>query len=280
VKSNVGKIGLKSVVAVIILVVVSSILFALSYAEIRPPTGNASDVPDKIEAIPVPLGAYNVIYTRPDSNSDRGLSFDVRLPVDQVVDYYKREVRSQGWEQFQENRNIPNEISLYNVWNDKQDRMPYSLDLLVTISFLMHTLPTLGTPTTHVTIFLSRLPILDKTPIYPGAESVEIKHQTISGGDIGSVKETLITFRTYATAVQINDYYKSLLPQYGWNLSNHEAFDNATNSYISGSVLFNWNRGGPESTQSGAGVILKAEEHPGDETTVELHLRGTNRFEP
>jgi len=130
---NGGKVSLRFVVVVVLSFALLSFGLSFIFAN-KGSYGTETDgVPDKIEAIPVPLGAYNVIYTRPDSNSDRGLSFDVRLPVDQVVDYYKRVVQSQGWAQFQENRNIPNEISLYNVWNDKQDRMPYSLDLLVRV---------------------------------------------------------------------------------------------------------------------------------------------------
>jgi len=233
-------------------------------------------IPDRIEAIPLLPGAQNVKSDDAPWYQGKGIEYGVSLHNDQIVEFYKAQLSSEGWVLTGEDRNISSEITDFYVWEDGEDRLPYTLELAVTTIDYWRAFPDL-TFLSRVRLSLYRIPILDKTPIYPGAADVETTTRNIWYSELDAIPSTLITFRTQASRAEVVDYYMGIMQEYGWD-HRGEAYNNDAKDYVRDSVLFNWSRGGPEIGIVGASVTLQATEQPGGETQVQLDLRGTKRY--
>jgi hypothetical protein len=259
------------------LAVILALLLVSAYS-LRLFTDAKSTIPDRIEAIPLFPGAQNVKSTGDTWYQGKEVYYEVSSSTEQIVDFYSKQLLRTGWVQSDENRNFDYEVTPFYVWQDKDDRLPYTLELQINIVDYKATHPSFALQSI-VQLSLCRMPILDKTPIYPGAEAVETTTRLIWVSELDAIPSTLITFRTKASRAEVVDYYLGIMQEYGWDYEK-EAYDNDAKAYIKDSVLFGWDRGGPETGIVGASVTLQATEQPSGETKVQLDLRGAERFSP
>jgi len=252
----------------------------------KPPANSSPNAPDAtattsandIEYMPVAPGALDIQNKRNLPYVWNGVSYGTHMGVEDVVQYYKSELSARGWTLVFDNRNIPSAPFLGWFWEDKQDDTPYVLQFFATISAPSSAQPESGSYS-YISLTLDRIPILDKTPVYPGAESVEQHPVTVAPTSSGDrqITETLITFKTRATRSQVEDYYVTTLAEYNWRYDG-KAEDDPLTTYSSGSLVFRWMRG--SQGMQGASVALITKDGTDGYTNVELHLRGISRYDP
>lgn len=233
---------------------------------------------NNIEYMPVVPGAFDIQNKRDLPYVWNGVSYGTSMDVEEVVQYYKSELAARGWAFVFDNRNTPSAPFLGWFWEDKQNETPYVLQFFATVSTPDSAPPKSGSYS-FVSLTLDRIPILDKTPIYPGAESVEQHPVTVAPTSTGDrqITETLITFKVHDTRLQVEDYYKTTLAEYNWRYDG-KAEDDPLTTYSPGSLVFRWTRG--SEGMQGASVALSTKDGMDGYTNVEIHLRGTSKYDP
>jgi hypothetical protein len=242
------------------------------------PDATATASANDIEYMPVAPGALDIQDKWDLPYVWKGVSYGTNMGVEDIVHYYKSELSARGWTLVFDNRNIPTAPFLGWFWEDKQDNTPYVLQFFATISAPGSAQPESGSYS-YVSLTLDRIPILDKTPVYPGAESVEQHPVTVAPTSSGDrqITETLITFKTHATRSQVEDYYRTTLAEYNWTYEG-KAEDDPLTPYSSGSLVFRWMRG--SQGMQGASVALITKDGADGYINVELRLRGTDKYDP
>jgi hypothetical protein len=264
-----ARLIVSAIVVVLVVLVVSLFLLARNTETVDINNTNSSD----IEYLPVMPGAYSVKPSERGPLLWKGLGFEVRKNTADIFQFYKAELPSRGWVlKYESPLDAYMPLQTY-YWEDTQDRTPYIRTFDVSIEF------------GRVWLTVARIPILDRTPLYPGAQNVEKKQQCIhipEPDGLCEVPQTLITYTVQVAQQEVEDYYKDTLAQYGWTNTGFEAHDDTTGAYIKGSMVFVWGIGqGPESHQRfGASVTLLANETTDNQTEVDLDLRGDNKYSP
>jgi|GEM_PF-3873399 len=194
----------------------------------------------------------------------RRIVYTTSAELEEVVEFYKGHLTKSGWTSLYENRNSRNRVMSGYLWSDPQNERPWDLiatiivigpwtgsrDLRIDLPVPIETpwKPSMSPPTpaneegdrqedtsrnkqaTHVNVSLSKEPILERIPFYPGAEQIErVRDDRPSR-----------LYRTYvvsATPTQIIEYYRARLLKHGWQWYKEDA------DGIAGSIRFGWHGG-------------------------------------
>ncbi len=231
---------------------------------------------DGLEDVPVFTDEQDVKVEGPLPREWRGLIYSSDAPAEEIVAFYKAHISPQKWTFDYENRNAPDSISLSYIWMDEQDATPYDLMLFIDVYDARPTSPLAWVlhSQAHVHLSITRVPVLSKTPMYPGATAVQTRDNKVpTGYKEGFIIEKVTSFVTSATPAQVIGYYKDRMVQYGWE-DFGELRPGGEGELIPGSVEFAYNFGGAESGRYGGSVVVYTKQGNDGQTEVELHIRG------
>jgi hypothetical protein len=149
-------------------------------------------------------------------------------------------------------------------WVDKDGPTPWGLSLRVeTIEREVGG--------TEVKLDIYRWPNVDKIPLYPGAQQVDVKSVPHPKGDEGEMEVRVTTYVTEASPEELESYYRPILEEHTWQLDEkiQGPIDQAP-----GTVYHHWygTMGGPE----GANVYILAQPQADGPTKVEMRLEVFN----
>lgn len=246
------------------------------YATIVPTT---SDV-QSAENIPFYQGARDVVtQTEFPSRSGRVVDYKVDGSTEDVLGFYLAVLPKRGYATKPVGTRTPTPDFSEFTWSDAWDQAPYRLVLSIVISTPqpasvdLESAPQVSDHLTSVNISLRRLPYASKVPMYNGAAQIDVKD---GKGDYGLTKR-FTTYLTHARPVQLEEYYRKLLPQHGWQVGNQkygtQVPDNRT---ITQGLLFSYSDCEIEDCNGNGELTIIAKEEADGQTHVRIEAYGTD----
>jgi len=253
----------------------------------KTPTSVATQVttptPLPAENVPIYPGAQNVqVRDNTLRNGARETTYRTLATVRQVLSFYKDQLAQKGWSLKWENDpstspydsvnldspmlGVEEPVTLAFAWLDNQGTSPYDLFFAVTAQ---------AVGGTNVELGLYRIPNLSQIPLYPGAADVKVTNER--GNEyLGYPQQRVTTYLVSASPDRVTDFYKTTLPQYGWEVGGQDYKYTATGDEVSipGSLGFGWIWGGTEGPVWLAGVMLLVQPLADGQTKVTLTSNG------
>lgn len=184
---------------------------------------NSTEVITGTDGIPIFPGAKTVDVSDDAKSIHMGhIEYHADVPnatFEQVKLFYREWLAEDGWVVVRENPNEKKDESwtVDVIWNNKSDEPPTRRYMLLGVQIVAP-----GRVEEHVEVHIwhQRWPEPLKLPIIPGAQQVQTtweKHPAY----------TNLRVTTFLVAMEpeaVDDYYKDLLPQYGWGETDLEMF--------------------------------------------------------
>jgi hypothetical protein len=259
---------------IVVLMVASWILVGKLNISTNPQSVSADAAARNMDELPVVPNAYNIKTEAPYLFMRQYLKYETPSTGQDVIAFYKDQLYKKGWVVEFEEHTDPTDTGILFKWQDPDGTLGYDL-----LSFLGLYDTRLANSDNkgpaYVSISLMRVPRLSKVPLYEGATQVQTKIENVPlMGQ--TISQQTITYLTNATIEQVQSFYKSVLPEYGWSPL-EAALEPGTDKPIPDSLAFNWTWGSVHSNAMGASVgILTRQDEEG--TKVELRLRGKTYF--
>jgi hypothetical protein len=194
------------------------------------------------------------------------------VSAQEVNTFYNEQLVSEGWnlEWSNDISTIPGiaDTGLGYSWSDSRGVLPWDLSLVISLRDV-HDGPVQGL---SVELHLSRVPNVDRVPLYPGAQ--HIQSTWVSSTRWEGYKEKDISYMSSASTDEIKNYYKDLLPQCGWGGPSEGFQPGDLNDDISRGIKYGWGTGGLHN-MTYMGLTITASPTAGDKTKVEMLIDGT-----
>ena len=233
------------------------------WAEYAAKVATTSDV-DNAEKIPLYPNAENVEHSEhPLQKLFPVTTFETNDAPEDVIAFYKVVLPKKGWEL--DEHFVSRAFTRVDcLWSDSEGVLPWRamLKILVDSSGLQ------SGKRAQVELHQLRLPDATKVPLYPGAQHIEAKDVL---GEYDSI-DRITSYEVNASPMEVEAYYKSRLPGYGWvpGWGSEEGVGS-----ISQGLLYSYDFGGPEASTWGRVTIVARTEVSG-QTRVEIQAEGTD----
>jgi hypothetical protein len=189
-----------------------------------------------------------------------------------VIAFYNEQLATKGWvtEWSNDISTVPDraDIGLGYSWSDRAGVLPWDLSLVVSLRDIYDG-PTQGL---SVELHLSRVPNVDRVPLYPGAQRVQ--SEWVPSTRWEGNKEKDISYITSASMQDVKSYYKALLPQCGWGGPSEGFEPGDLNEDISRGIKYGWGTGGLHNAMY-VGLTITATPISDGKTQVQIKLDGT-----
>lgn len=186
------------------------------------------------------------------------VSFDASAGMGEVTQWYSETLRKSGWEILSE---CEDNCGAEFVWSDPEGKAGWNLDLDVSLFPGKATATMQSTAQTHGVMWIRRTPISERVPAYPGAQATD----PIIIDEYGT-RWNLNAYLTEANPLEVEAYYRAIMPQYGWIYQDPPGTD------ISQGVGFGWRDGSVENLRSSSVRILATKESDG-RTKISIRRR-------
>lgn len=220
------------------------------------------------EQIPVPPGAQHLVQTNDTRSQPWALTsdFDADSTAQDLAAFYEAVLPRSGWKLSGHESITASGIGIEFLWLDTKGVLPYRLLFVAGIGKNLDDARGLTEARPcYVNTTLVRWPYALKVPMYPNAQQVQVRDVVGQYGEMVHVT----AFVTGANPQEVDQYYSSTLPQYGWRYSHGEK---GTSSITEG-LNFDFSYGGPEQMKFST-VTVTAREGADQLTYVEMHATG------
>lgn len=208
-----------------------------------------------IDKLPTYPKAQNVTVVRDWPESPiKQIDYYTDDDTQQVQAYYKQVLLANGWILSGENSRVQSVyIEFHRIHTTGQS--PYGLAANILIDTASTQTTQVNILRTHVSTQLERLPDASAVPLYADASDVVVSYKINEHG----VLERITNYNTNVQLRDLEQYYRNILPTYGWHLGGYSSNSDGSNligvSSIEEGLMFTYHSGGPEASFYGIVTI-------------------------